>query len=85
MMQPPENKSGGGDNSIAIAKKSNNVFTFKKRLDILTGKDTFTVVPPSTVKGWDIFQVRAAVNLQFGGNVQLVSASLIFISSLHFR
>ena len=76
MMQPPENKIGAGatDNSKAIAKKTNQVFTFKERLDILTGDDTTTVVSPNTVKGWDIFQVRAAVNLEYGENVQLVSA-----------
>ena len=76
MMQPPENKIGTGatDNSKAIAKKTNQVFTFKERLDILTGDDTTTVVSPNTVKGWDIFQVRAAVNLEYGENVQLVSA-----------
>lgn len=76
MMQPPENKIGTGatDNSKAIAKKTNQVFTFKERLDILTGDDTTTVVSPNTVKGWDVFQVRAAVNLEYGENVQLVSA-----------
>ena len=65
--------SSGGDDK-AIAKKTKNVFTFKERLDILTGEDTTTVVSPNTVKGWDIFQVRAAVNLHYGRNVQLVSA-----------
>lgn len=78
LVMHPENKSGaggGGDNSKAIAKKTNNVFTFNQRLEILTGRDTSTVVSPNTVKGWDINEVRAAVNLGYGGNVQLVSAT----------
>ena len=78
MMQPLENKidatCGGYNTAITTKTKSNNVFTFKERLDILTGEDTTTVVSPSTVKGWDIFQVRAAVKLHYGRNVQLVSA-----------
>ena len=71
---------GAGDNSKAIAKKTNNVFTFNQRLEILTGRDTSTVVSPNTVKGWDIYEVRASVNLGYGGNVQLVSATHLTIN-----
>ena len=41
----PGNKvgaGGGGDNSKAIAKKTNNVFTFNQRLEILTGRDNYS-------------------------------------------
>ena len=86
LVMHPGNKvgagGGGGDNSKAIAKKTNNVFTFNQRLEILTGRDTSTVVSPNTVKGWDIYEVRASVNLGYGGNVQLVKCHLIFRSQL---